>query len=267
MEVLQLTATRFIKPMSTGRNRPLLLGCEGPCGDELEVVVKFRGREMTEKSQCSELIAAQLADDLGLQAPQAAVVDVQLGFEAIIPEKGLAEMVKNSPGSNFGSVHLGAGFTTWPPGRAPFGAQRDQAAEIFAFDVLAQNPDRRAGNPNLWARSNRLGVYDQEQAFSFLSVPIVGGTPKPWSVATQSESFGFLKQHIFYHSLRGGPLNLGPFKEKLGALTEKQIRGYIDAVPAEWRGLGNFCGQVAAYLREARQQAEGLVNYIKHILR
>ena len=27
MEVLELAATQFIKPMSTGRNRPLLLGC------------------------------------------------------------------------------------------------------------------------------------------------------------------------------------------------------------------------------------------------
>ena len=151
----------------------------------------------------------------------------RIGFEAIIPEKGLAEMVKNSPGSNFGSVHLWR--RVLPPGR-PDGThlgRADQAAEIFAFDVLAQNPDRRAGNPNLWARSNRLGVYDQEQAFSFLSVPIVGGTPKPWSVANQSESFGFLKQHIFYHSLRGGPLNLGPFKETFGALTEKQFEAIL----------------------------------------
>jgi hypothetical protein len=267
MEVLQLTATQFIMPMSTGRNRPLLLGCEDAAVEKFEVVVKFRGREMTDKGQSAELIAAQLADDLGLQAPQAAVVNVGSGFEAIIPDKDLAAMVKNSPGTNFGSVHLGAGFTTWPPGRAAFGAQRDQAADIFAFDTLIQNPDRRAANPNLWARSNRLGVYDQEQAFSFLSVPIIGGSPKPWSAANQAASFRFLEQHIFYHSLRGGQLNPGPFKEKLGALTDEQIRGYIDAVPAEWRDQSDFCDQIAAYLREARQQREGLVNFIKHILR
>ncbi|HUD82051.1 MAG TPA: HipA family kinase, partial [Candidatus Saccharimonadales bacterium] len=94
-----------------GRNHPLLLGCEDDAGEKFEVVVKFRGREMTEKARSAELIAAQLADDLGLQTPQAAVVDVASGFETIIPEKELAAMVRNSPGSNFGSVHLGAGFT------------------------------------------------------------------------------------------------------------------------------------------------------------
>src|ERR1035441_7444781 len=51
MEVLQLTATQFIKPMSTGRNRPLLLGCEDSAANPFEVVVKFRGKEMDAKAQ------------------------------------------------------------------------------------------------------------------------------------------------------------------------------------------------------------------------
>lgn len=125
MDVLRLTATQFIKPMSTGRNRPLLLGCEDAGGELFEVVVKFRGREMTEKAQIAESIAAQLADNLGLQVPQAAVVNVPVGFEAVIPEPELVKLVKDSPGLNFGSAHVGAGFTTWLPGRSPHGAQRD----------------------------------------------------------------------------------------------------------------------------------------------
>src|SRR5450759_3223431 len=108
MEVLHLAATQFIKPMSTGRNRPLLLGCENAGGDTFEVVVKFRGKEMDAKAQIAELVTAQLADDLGLQAPQAAIVDIPAGFDAIIAEKDLAAMVKNSPGLNFGSVNIGA---------------------------------------------------------------------------------------------------------------------------------------------------------------
>ncbi len=110
MEALQLTASQFIKPMSTGRNRPLLLGCENSGGDKFEVVVKFRGREMAGTAQAAELISAQLADDLGLEVPQAAIVDVQTGFESVIAERELAMRVKESPGLNFGSVHLGTGI-------------------------------------------------------------------------------------------------------------------------------------------------------------
>jgi hypothetical protein len=267
MEVLELTATQFIKPMSTGRNRPLLLGCENEAAEPFEVVVKFRGKEMDEKAQISELVATQLADDLGLQVPQAAVVDVPVGFETIIAEKDLAAMVKGSPGLNFGSIHLGVGFTTWPPGREPYGAQRDQAAEVFAFDALIQNADRRAVNPNLWARSDRLGIYDHEMAFQFLSVPIIGGAPKPWAVAKQGKAFVFLDQHIFFRSLRGGRLDLGPFKQKLGAVTNEQILTYADSVPAEWRNKSDFCDRIAEYLREAREHRETLIQFIKHLLR
>jgi hypothetical protein len=266
MEVLELTATQFIKPMSTGRNRPLLLGCENSLGDKFEVVVKFRGREMTEKAQIGELIAAQLADDLGLEIPQAAVVQVAVGFEAAITDRPLADLVKGSPGPNFGSIHVGPGFTTWPPGRNPHGAQRDQAADIFAFDTLVQNPDRRAGTPNLWLRSDRIGVFDHELAFSFLALPVLGGTPKPWLAAFQGSSFRFLEQHIFYGNLRGGRLNLGPFQERLGALTDEQIRRYVEAVPAEWRNRSDFCDQIVEYLREARQHGEVMLRFIKHKL-
>jgi len=267
MEVLQLTATQFIKPMATGRNRPLLLGCEDSAAQSFEVVVKFRGKEMDAKAQIAELVTAQLADDLGLQVPQAAVVAVPAGFDAIIYEKDLAAMVKTSPGFNFGSLNLGPGFTTWPPGRNPVGSQRDQAADVFAFDTLIQNPDRRAVNPNLWARSDKLGVYDHEQAFSFLALPIIGGAPKPWQAAKKPENFQFLEKHIFYRNLRGGRLDFGPFEENLGRLKDGQIQGYADAVPSAWRSKSDFCEQLIEYLGEARKHREKLIQFIKHLLR
>jgi hypothetical protein len=267
MKVLKLTATQFIKPMFTGRNHPLLLGCEDNEAKPFEVVVKFRGQEMNEKAQIAELVTAQLADDLGLQVPQVAIVDVPVGFDSIISETKLATMVKASPGLNFGSVNLGAGFTTWPPGRNPIGAQRDQAADIFAFDTLIQNPDRRAVNPNLWARSDRMGVYDHEQAFSFLALPIIGGAAKPWATANQGTSFRFLEKHIFYQNLRGGRLDFGPFKEKLGALTDEELQTYADSVPTEWRKKSDFCNNIVEYLSEARKQRESLIQFIKHLLR
>jgi hypothetical protein len=122
-------------------------------------------------------------------------------------------------------------------------------------------------NPNLWARSDRLGVYDHEQAFSFLSRTIIGGAPKPWLVANQAKGFPFLEQHVFYHNLRGGRLSLGPFKERLGGLTDKQIKSYADSVPREWRNKSDFCDRIVEYLREARGQRENLVNFVKHLLR
>lgn len=71
MEILHLTAMQFLQPMGTGRTRPVLLGAEDSDGQLFEVVVKLRGPEMTAKAQIAELVAAPLADLLGIDVPQA----------------------------------------------------------------------------------------------------------------------------------------------------------------------------------------------------
>jgi hypothetical protein len=266
MEVLHLNATQFLQPMGTGRTRPMLLSAEDAQSKLIEVVVKLRGPEMSAKAQIAELVAAPLADLLGIDVPQPAVVNVPTGFEAIVPPAYAAAFL-GSAGANFGSVHLGASFTTWAVGRAPVGVQRDQAAAIFAFDLLVQNPDRRAVNPNLWTRSDRLGVYDHEQAFSFLHLPIIGGPPRPWVLADQTAGFRFMENHVFYPVLRGGRLDLGPFEAKLAALSDGVIDGLLEAVPAEWREGHNLCEGTAHYLREAREEKATLLNFVKHLLR
>lgn len=267
MNVDSLTAVDFIKPMGNGRTRPVMLGCENAAGDRSEVIVKFRSRELTVKAQIAELLAAQLADDLGLDVPRAVVVNVPDGFEAIVPDEELAALVKASQGNNFGSVNIGPGFTTWLTGRSPHGGQRDQAAAIFAFDLLVQNPDRRVENPNLWSRSDRLGVYDHEQAFSSLFLPIIGGAPKPWITADQTTGFDFIKRHVFYTALRGGALDFDGFIERLDGLTDAMLERYGDPVPTEWRDGNELCENVVAYLGEARQHRDPLIDYVKHILR
>jgi hypothetical protein len=267
LNVLSLTATEFIRPLANGRTRPLLLGCENKDGERLEVVVKLLGPEMAERAQIAELLAAQLADHLGLDVPNAAIVEIPPGFDAIVANAAVASAIRSSAGANFGSVHLGASFTTWPPGRLPHGVQKDQAAAIFAFDTLIQNPDRRSENPNLWARSDRLGVYDHEQAFSFLFLPIIGGAPRPWNIGDQALQFRFLDAHIFYAALRGGTVDVDSFEERLGNLSDERLAEYVLTVPAAWKQGNDFCEQVVEYLREARQERQKLVSFIKHLLR
>lgn len=266
MPPLQLNAVQFLHPLGTGRTRPVLLGAEDAEGKFFEVVVKLRGPELSAKAQIAELVAAPLADLLGIDVPQTAVVDVPTGFEAIVPPP-YAPAFRGSAGANFGSVHLGTSFTTWAVGRVPVGVQRDQAAAIFAFDLLAQNPDRRSVNPNLWTRSDRLGVYDHEQAFSFLHLLIIGGPSLPWRPKDQANGFRFMENHIFYPALRGGRIDLGPFASKLAALSNEAIDGLLKPVPAAWREGNDLCDRIAEYLREARQENAKILNFVKHLLR
>ena len=252
--------------MGTGRTHPLLLAAEDQTGKTFEVVVKFRGPELSIKSQIAELAAAPLADLLGIDVPQAAVVDVPAGFEVIVPPARSAA-VRGSIGANFGSIHLGTSFTTWAVGRPLAGVQRDQAAAIFAFDLLLQNPDRRPTNPNLWTRADRLGVYDHEQAFSFLYLPIIGGPPRPWVLGDQAQGFHFMENHVFYPALRGGRLDLGPFESKFAALSNEAIDALLISVPAEWREGHDLCERVRDYLQEAREERRLFMKFVKHLLR
>ena len=267
MDILHLNAARFIRPMKVGRTGALLLGCEDEKDRGYEVVVKLRGREMSAKSQLTELVAAQLADDLGLDVPEAAVVDISAGFEAIVADPAAAAAIKASLGLNFGSVHLGTSFTLWPNGRTPIGALRDRAAAVFAFDALVQNPDRRAINPNLWARSDTVGVFDHEQAFAFLYMTILGDPPRPWIAADQMMGFRFLEQHVFYPALRGGSVDLDGFEEQLGKLTKKRIASLFEDVPKEWRLGHDLCDKIAVYLGEACKNRQKLIAFLKHLLR
>lgn len=244
----------------------MLLGAEDADGNSVEVVTKLRGRELGVKAQIAELVAAPLASHFGLEVPQAAVVDVPEGFDAIVPPD-LAAAFRASPGRNFGSVHLGTSFTTWATGREPAGVHRDLAVTIFAFDLLVQNPDRRPSNPNLWSRSERLGVYDHEQAFAFLHLPIIGGAARPWVLADQARAFRFMEGHAFYPVLRGRKLDLGPFESRLEGLSDEVIQGLLEPIPMEWQQGHDLCAGMAGYLQEAREERIAFLNFAKHLLR
>lgn len=264
--VLNLTATRFVRPMKVGRTGALLLGCEDAKAKPHEVVVKLRGREITVKSQIAELISALLAHDLGLDVPTPAVVEVPVGFDAVVADPAVAAAVKASPGLNFGSVLLDA-FTPWPADRPLIGPMRDRAAVIFAFDALIQNPDRRIDGvtSNLWSRSDTIGVFDHEMALRFLYLSL-GAPPCPWIPADQISSFDFLKRHVFFSSLRGRPIDLGAFEDGLGKLSKTRINGYFKAIPKEWQSGHTFCQDISLFLAAARKERSKIISFLKQFL-
>jgi hypothetical protein len=46
-----------------------------------------------------------------------------------------------------------------------------------------------------------------------------------------------------------------------------QIQCYAGSIPGEWRNQSDFCDQIVEYLREAREERETLIQFIKHLLR
>lgn len=269
MEVPRLTAIQFWRPLHAGRTQPLLIGAADAGGQVHEVVLKPRGPELGVHGQIIELAAVRLAALLGLHAARPVIVEVTPEFAAAVPAPCGAAL-SESLGENFGTHHLGTGFTTWPIHRGLAAEVLDQAAAIYAFDLLVQNAHRRAPEPNVWARSGHLGVYDHEQAFTFLLQGEPGGRPQPWGGRHGSGGFRFLESHVFHAALRGRPFRLDRFQAGLAALGESAIAHLLEPLPKTWLegpGGGELRERLAIYLREAHHQRELLTSFVHHLLR
>lgn len=163
----ELTATRFLKVMGSGRTQPCLLVGEDEVGNEVEAVVKLlRHPQIMPGGMAAEAMASLLATDLGLPVPLPYRMRIEKDFAQTVPDPGLRSHLEKSVGLNFASGRWAAGHAIWPKDRFIPKVIKPAAMEIFAFDGLIQNPDRRAVNPNCVFLGNELMLYDHESAFS-----------------------------------------------------------------------------------------------------
>ncbi len=128
---------------------------------------------------------------------------------------------------NFGTKLL-IGLATWPVDRTPSASQFEPACEIFAFDVLIDNPDRKFNNPNLGTVGDQLFIYDHELAFA--SAFDIFPRHEPWRVAEEQS----WTQHVFFNQLRRKKLALESFAERLSALPENFLTEVGDSIPTDW---------------------------------
>lgn len=177
-----VTAVRFDGRVSSGRTVPCRLTCETVGGDEVDVVAKLsKGCERGVAALCIEAISALLAADLDLPVPEPFLVSLVPEFIADLPVPKVAEMARRSSPIAFGSRHLPPGYTSWPVGKAIPREAVAIAAEIFSFDALIANADRRAENPNCLFSGAALAIYDHELAF--ITEGIIGWRP-PWEIGS-----------------------------------------------------------------------------------
>lgn len=151
--------------MQIGRTAPCLLAICRSDGSEVEVVAKFSaGCELGVGGLVSEVVAAELAALLDLPAPTPYLVGVDAQFVELVRMSNatVANQIEQSCPVAFGSEKLPAGFGALPTGKPIPLALRAVAAEIFAFDVLIQNPDRRVENPNFHSDGVALAIFDHE---------------------------------------------------------------------------------------------------------
>lgn len=247
--------------MTAGRTKPCLMLCEDEDGNQEEVVVKLRaGIETKEMGSTSEVMASLFAGDLDLPIPTPRLIEIEPGFDQAVIEPEFARRIKESAGWSFGSTMVSAGFTTWPRGKQVPSLLRQVASEIFVFDTVIQNPDRRKGNPNILWKGNELYIYDHEMALTFF-LPQLGWQP-PWT----GKGMEFLTDHVFYDQLKGTELDLDRVTGAFEAISDDRLSQYVRAVPDDWKTNRDCATPIVDYLKEARQNLSGIVSAVRRVL-
>ena len=156
---------------------------------------------------------------------------------------------------------LSPGYATWPQGRSIPGTMMQDTAEIFAFDLMVQNPDRRKGKPNLLRKGDELAIFDHEMAFSFLYA--LAPDEYPWD----GKGMGFAKDHVFYDGLKGHNVTMERMQGALEAIDDRRFGMYVDAIPGDWRNDNKDASErIKDYLKQARDNSKKLFKKIREVL-
>lgn len=251
MNIPILNACILQKVLESGRTKPCMFFCEDDRSEKNgEYVVKLKaGLESRENGLSAELIASQLANILDIPTPEPAIVKLDIALADIISDTELSRRIRESEGMNFGSRIITGGFDTWPVDKAIPQRLRTLAAEVFAFDALIQNPDRRVNKPNILWKGDELYVIDHEMGFSFI-MDILPQS-QPWKVT----ELKFIKDHLFYNKLKGHDINLDRFSGALELLSDDILSNIMANVPEEWRSsniqkIRNHISEIAGHINE-----------------
>ncbi|MBF0506281.1 MAG: hypothetical protein HQL09_05545 [Nitrospirae bacterium] len=260
MTIPVLIATSLQKVLSSGRTKPCIFFCEDETGERNgEYVVKLKaGLETGVNGLAAELIASQLARFLDIPTPEAAIIKLDAVIAEVIPDTDLALRIRSSSGLNFGSKVITGGFDTWPVSKAIPSSLKTLAAEIFAFDAMIQNPDRRAEKPNILWKGDELFVIDHEMSMMFIYDILP--TPNPWQIS----NLRFVNGHLFYNALKGQSLNLDRFAGALELLDDNTLETMITNVPEEWRSAN--IAKITTHLSEIAHHSNNFVDEVRRSL-
>jgi hypothetical protein len=261
------TVTRFLKKSSSGRNGTCIVYCENEEGDETEFILKLTASECGISGLVCEIIASQFARDLDLRTPEPALLEITDDFAKIVPDSTVIDAMKRSTGWNFGTLKLPGqesvppSFISVLPTRSLPPEWRQSAGEIYTFDGIVENPDRRQTNPNCLQNRNELVMIDHDMAFSFVAGVLF------WKPVWNGGDLSVLREHLFHQHLRTQSLNLERFLGALEAIPERRFGEYVLSVPEEWDGGREIADKILNYLVDLKRNIIPALESIKNTLR
>lgn len=263
----KLTASTYIKTLSAGRTKPMLVECEAvdASGQSHQVVIKLSGGcDIEEKALIREAIAAFFAVDMNIPVPCPYQVEITDGFVESIPSIEDRERAASSNRTAFGCTYL-PGQSIRPSELQITGKRLTQAAQIYAFDHVLGNMDRRVAKPNCLDDGSRFTVIDHEMCFTHMDV-LFGDPPQPWHTGNSARSdMHGVERHVFHDAIKGKPLDFNALESSLSSLAHERIDEYSDAIPLEWENR-DYIATLVAYMKQVVDNAAPIFTEIRRTL-
>ena len=251
----QVTAIRYITPFREGGSMPGLL--EGD--DDGMYVVKFRGAGQGVRVLIAECIAAILARRVGLQVPDAALIELPADLGRAEPDYEIRELLKASVGLNFALDFLPRSIT-FDPIAGTFPDPR-YAARLVLFDALLMNVDRTAKNPNLLCWHGALYAIDHGASLYFHHDWEGSG-----ALQRSDVSFPAIRLHVLLNWTSEASLDAAA-EELRRALTPDAIDTSVDALPEVWLTAAGGFASIAEHRDAYRRWLSRRVTALDQILK
>jgi len=224
-------AIEHIEKFTSGATLPMLI--RGICKEtekKGEFVVKYLEGRMDKDASCRELLGSFLAMQIGLNVPEPVLIEIHQDFVATIEHLTEIRYIKNCIGYNFGSEFV-PGYSKILNEQSLNENQINDAIEIFGFDILISNPDRRVDKHNLLSNGKTTLIFDHELAFSFLLY--LFPNPKPWTI--NNDDLKWIKNHVFYQRMLERKPNFEGFVQKLDLIDDVFWDKANALVPEDWK--------------------------------
>jgi hypothetical protein len=233
-------AERFDHEAVGGATLPIKMECVTQAGDKVDVFVKCSSAQCSGGGLVRELVGCLLAKHLGFVVGRPVLVTYsdELLDQIRTVAPSCARRMRAALEPAFGSVWLGPGFRLCRPPLPDAGFEAT-AAEVWAFDQLAMNPDRNFLKPNCMINRDILALIDHEKA---LSVQGIGGfLPAPWE-----DRWVPVPNHLFHDIVRSRNLELQTLKARWRTVDSEVVDQIVSSVPTTWDEVVK--GEIGDYL-------------------
>ncbi len=239
-EFLTLECLVISREKLSGFSSPLLVQCGDGFGAKKrrDIVLKFTNKIFSrELGRTAEFVAHAIAVSLGVKIPRCCGVSVSNDVLSVARDSDVFRSRLGESGLHWGSEYL-LGSTVYRSGvvtDSDFMGR--ELVRIWAFDLLIQNFDRQADNPNLLFSGGELYVIDHERAFRKVFSP-EADISFHWQHALVSD----IDINIFTSECFRGFVN--EFASKWSVI-KKWI---LDNIPVQWNGADSGLGEIVKYL-------------------